>query len=143
MSIGLLAAAPAVLAQATVFNYVSGRRSPLDELAHQHFGRSYRVVDVSERERFVFPRGPGAVSPGPVHVRGRCLEGEVTVLYIIDAQGAVVAPHVAKTDNAILSAPALAKVKEQRFQPARVDGKPAPLLAVTNLQFRCPTGAKA
>ncbi|MGH8247386.1 MAG: energy transducer TonB [Gammaproteobacteria bacterium] len=127
----------------TVFNYVPGKRSPLDELAHQHFGKSYKVVDVGERERLVFPKGPGSVSPSPVYVRGRCLEGDVTVLYIIDVRGSVVSPHVAKTDNAILSQPALEKMREQRFEPAKVDGKHASMLAVTNLQFKCPTRDKA
>jgi hypothetical protein len=129
-------------ALATVFNYVPGVRSPLDEQAHAHFGKSYKVIDVGERERLVFPKGQGPVSPDPVYVRGRCLEGEVTVLYIIDAQGAVVSPHVARTDNAILSGPALAKMKAQRFEPAKVDGKPAAMLAVTRLQFRCPAGSR-
>ena len=69
----LVLAVPTALAQATVFNYVSGKRSPLDDLAHEHYGR----------------------------------------------------------------------VKEQRFEPARVDGKAAPMVAVTNIEFRCPTESKA
>lgn len=135
-------AGAAVAQGPTVFNYVAGERSSLDELAREHYGRSYQVVDIAERGRVVFPKGSGPVSPEPVYVRGRCLEGAVTVLYIIDAGGAVVAPYVAKTDNAILSQPALTKMKEQRFQPAKVDGKAAAMLAVTNLQFKCPTGSK-
>lgn len=126
----------------TVFNYVPGQRSPLDETAHQHFGRSYKVVDVGERERFVFPKGPAAIEPKPVTVRGRCLEGEVTVLYIIDPQGSVLSPYVAKTDNAILSQPALATVKAQHFEPAKLDGKPAAILAVTTLKFTCRSESK-
>lgn len=132
-----------VAAQSTVFNYVGDKRSRLDDLAHEHFGRAYRIVDIGERERFVFPRASGSFEPDPVTVRGRCLEGEVTVLYVISAQGSVVATFVAKTDNAILSQPALAKVKGQRFERAKVDGKPAAMLAVTNLQFKCPNGSKA
>ena len=121
---------------------MGGQRTQLDDLAHEHYGRSYQVVDIAERERVVFPRNSGPVSPEPVYVRGRCLEGAVTVLYIIDAGGAVVSPHVAKTDNAILSQPALTEMKGQRFEPAKVDGKAAAMLAVTNLHFKCPTGSK-
>ena len=138
-----LLAGPALAQKATVYNYVAGERSRIDELVREHFGKSYRVVDVEDRARLVFPKGPQSINPKPVYVRGRCLEGSVTVIFIIDAQGAVVSPHVAKTDNAILSQPALIKMKEQRFEPAKVDGKAAAMAAVTNLQFKCPSESKA
>ena len=138
-----LLAGPALAQKATLYNYVAGERSRIDDLVREHFGKTYRVVDVEDRARLVFPKGPQAINPTPVYVRGRCLEGSVTVIFIIDAQGAVVAPHVATTDNAILSQPALARLKEQRFEPAKVDGKPAAMAAVTSILFKCPIGSKA
>lgn len=126
----------------TVFNYVGGKRSQLDDFAHEHFGRAYRIVDIEDRERFVFPKGPAVEPPKPVLVRGRCVPGIVTVLFIITASGSVAAPHVAKTENAILSAPALERMKARRFEPAKVDGKPAAMIAVTNIQFACPSESR-
>lgn len=138
----LLLAGPAIAQKTTVYNYVEGKRSPLDALAHELFDKAYRVIDVSERERFVFPRGPVAILPKPVSVGGRCLAGAVTVLFIINAEGVIIAPTVAKTDNAILSQPALTALKEQRFLPAKVDGSPAAIVAVTNIDFKCPGDSK-
>lgn len=123
-----------------VFNHVSHQRTAVDKLVHEHFGKLYEVVDVDDREHAYTPpkgtHGFGAPPP-PVYVDGRCIRGNVLVLYVITIEGVVTSPYVAKSANPLLSKFAIARMSERRFQTAQVDGKSVSSVAATQITFSC------
>ena len=122
-----------------IFNHISGQRSQIDELVHQHFGKRYRVIDFNERDHtWVYPRGTWQPAPNPpFYVQNRCASGAVLVLYIISADGSVSDPHVVKSTNPLLADAASRRVVERKFRPGQLDGRPVPTVAATDVQFTC------
>src|SRR5260221_2474682 len=100
-----------------VFNHISGQRTKADNLIHEHFGTLYEVVDVDDREHVYTPprgtRGFGALPP-PVYVDGRCIRGNVLVVYVITIEGAVASPYAARSTNPLLSKFAIERMSERR-----------------------------
>jgi hypothetical protein len=129
-----------------VFNHISGQRTEIDNLIHQHFGKLYEVVDVDDREHAYTPpkgtQGFGALPP-PVYVDGRCIRGNVLVLFVITIEGLVTSPYVAKAGNPLLSKFAIERMSEKRFRTAQVDGKPVSSVASTRITFGCPVQPSA
>jgi TonB family protein len=60
----------------------------------------------------------------PPATRDACIEGPVTVLSIIDEQGYPTRPQVLSAPHSLLAFAALETVREWRFEPATLDGKP-------------------
>ena len=122
-----------------IFNHVSGTRTPLDELVHEHFGKRYRVVDFTEREHtWVYPKGTWKPAPSPpFYVQNRCISGSVLLLYIISADGSVTDPYVVKSTDPLLVEAAIRRMTERRFQPGQLDGRVVPSVAATNVRFTC------
>ena len=52
------------------------------------------------------------------------IQGTVTLLFIVDADGRVKEPKVQKSDHPSFDAPALNAVKRWRFDPGKVGGQP-------------------
>jgi len=63
----------------------------------------------------------------PAEVQKKGIAGTVELTIDIDAQGKVTAAEVASSPDPDLAAAAVAAVKQFRFAPAEVDGKPAPV----------------
>jgi TonB-like protein len=122
-----------------IFNHVSGARTQLDELVHEHFGKRYSVVDFTDREHtWVYPKGTWKPAPNPpFYVQNRCLSGSVLLLYIISADGSVTDPYVVKSTNPLLADAAIRRMTERRFQPGRLDGRFVSSVAATNVRFTC------
>src|SRR5258708_21097804 len=78
-----------------IFNHISGTRTPLDELAHEHFGKRYRHVNFTEREHtWVYPKGTWKPAPGPpFYVPNPCTSGSVLLLYIISTDAPLTDPY--------------------------------------------------
>jgi hypothetical protein len=126
---------------AVVYNHVGAKRTPLDDLVHEHFEHLRRVVDVSDKEHiYLYPHGVGARAPtnGSVYYQGQCISGSVLILYVIELDGSVVLPFVARSGHPALSSAALVRVGTLRFRPALVDGKTVATVAATRYRFRCP-----
>lgn len=124
----------------TIFNVTTGERTELDDLAHEYFGKLYEVVDVNVRERaFVNAKGTsGFGTTAPVYVEGRCVRRNMTVLYVITAEGSVDSTYAAKATDPRLSEAALRAMTQRRFRPTQVDGRVIPIIAATQFAFNCP-----
>jgi hypothetical protein len=123
----------------TVYNHQSGPRGDLDNVAHEHFGARYKVVDFGDDRNWIFPKGLWKPAPNPpVHVRGRCMSGQALVIYVISSKGLVLDPYAVKATHAAIADSATRVMSERRFTPGRLDGREVSSIAATNLRFACP-----
>jgi hypothetical protein len=126
-----------------VYNHIGAERTPLDDLVHEHFDKLRLVADVSGGDRnYVepMPLGPGSGS-GSTPVQEPCVEGTILIIYIIERDGSVALPFVAKSTDAALSIPAIARVDNRQFVPAKLDGQAVASTAVSRYRFTCPPRA--
>ncbi|MFO1012044.1 MAG: energy transducer TonB [Planctomycetota bacterium] len=64
------------------------------------------------------PRAITQVSPTfPAEMRGKKIEGVVSVIFVVDASGKVENPRVEKSSHAAFESPALAAVRKWKFEP--------------------------
>jgi protein TonB len=56
-------------------------------------------------------------------MRGKSLEGVVTVIFVVDSSGKVAGPRVEKSSHAEFDRPALDAVKQWKFEPAVKGGQ--------------------
>ena len=100
----LAAAAPSGMS-AVVYNHIGAQRTPLDNLVHEHFEQFRRVVDVSDKDHtYLYPHGVGAraLTDGSVYYQGQCIDGSVLVFYVIELDGTVVLPFIARSSHPAL-----------------------------------------
>jgi TonB family protein len=71
----------------------------------------------------------------PEKMRHKGVEAEVIIKIKISAKGEVIAAEMIRGDEPFASA-ALAAVKTWRYEPATVDGRPAPFVRLVKLPFR-------
>jgi protein TonB len=93
---------------------------------------------VSEVDPGVKPPRAAAGNAMPVYpekMRHKGVEAEVIIKIKISAKGEVIAAEVIRGDEPFASA-ALAAVKTWRYEPATVDGRPAPFVRLVKLPFR-------
>ena len=130
--------------KATVFNNVSGGRSEVDEAVHERFGKSYRVVDFTNREHaWIYPKGVSGFGPHPaVYLEGRCVSGFALVAYVISIDGRVTDTFVVKSTDSFLGSLAIRSMSERRFEAGKLDGRTVPSIAATRVNFRCPTSSE-
>lgn len=79
----------------------------------------FSMADLDQKPRVLY-------QPGPVldaSARKRT-PGSVTVVFIVDARGRVENPVVQKSSDPALDAPALAAVRQWRFEPGKKNGQP-------------------
>jgi len=126
-----------------VYNHIGAERTPLDDLAHEHFDKLRPLVDVSGGDRSYvepIPLGPRSGS-GSAPVQEPCVEGTILIIYIIERDGSVALPFVAKSTDPALSIPAIARVDSLQFVPAKLDGQAVASAAVSRYRFTCPPRA--
>jgi hypothetical protein len=123
-----------------VFNRVSEVSPAGGNLAREHFGKLYRVVEVDDRaHRYTAPKYlSGLERSQPAHPRAQCLPANAWVLFVVTPEGAVTSPYVVNASATLPPTLAIARVEGMRFQPASLDGKPIPAVADFHLQFLCP-----
>jgi hypothetical protein len=124
-----------------VFNHIVHQRTEVDNLVHEHFDKLYDVVDIDDRQHaYVPPKGIHGfgVPPAPVYFEGRCIRGNVLVLYLITTDGLMASPYVAKSADPRLSELALERMRGRRFKTAQLDGKPISSVAATVIKYSCP-----
>jgi hypothetical protein len=123
-----------------VFNHVSGQRTLMDEAVHEHFEKTYAVVDFTDREHtYTYPKPSSGFGPTqPVYVDNRCLSGNVSVVYVITVAGTVTSAYALKFTDPALAKVAVQRMEARRFQPAQLDGKPVSTIAATQFAFPCP-----
>jgi protein TonB len=82
--------------------------------AEQEFQGAFSMSEIDQRPRPVH-QVAGAY---PAEMRARNVEGVVTLIFIVDDTGRVVNPRVEKSSHPQFEAPALAAVRQWKFEPA-------------------------
>lgn len=92
-----------------------GKGGPLGEANDTAFSMS----EIDQKPRAVFQASPTY----PSEMRGRKIEGVVTVLFVVDETGKVVRQRAEKSNNEAFEKPALDAVKQWKFEPAVKGGQ--------------------
>lgn len=83
------------------------------------------------------PRAIHQVSPMyPSSLRGKKIEGVVTVIFVVDAAGKVSNPRVEKSNNTAFEKPAIDAIKKWKFEPAVKGGQRVACKARQPLRFK-------
>jgi TonB family protein len=98
----------------------TGKAGSLDEKIENAFNLS----EIDQKPRATF-EGPPTY---PADMRGKKVDGVVTLIFIVDASGKVTNPKVEKASHPAFERPALEAVRQWRFEPGlrggqRVDSK--------------------
>lgn len=88
----------------------TGQAGALD----QQLDDAFSLADIDQKPTVVFQTAPLY----PSELRSQKLEGVVSVIFIVDAQGKVVDPRVEKSTNPAFDKPALDAVRQWKFEPA-------------------------
>jgi protein TonB len=92
-----------------------GKAGALDEKMETAFSLS----EIDQKPRAVYQAAP--LYPG--EMRGKKVEGCVTLLFVVDATGKVRNPRVEKSTHPVFEKPALDAVKQWKFEPAVKGGQ--------------------
>lgn len=92
-----------------------GKAGALDESLKSAFSLS----EIDQKPRPIFQSAPVF----PPQLAGKKVEGLVTVLFVVDATGKVSNPRVEKSSHPAFERPAVAAVKQWKFEPAVRGGK--------------------
>jgi len=92
-----------------------GKGGVLDEQMESAFGLS----EIDQKPRAVYQAAPLY----PNEMRGKKIEGVVTLLFVVDASGKVSNPRVEKSTHPAFEKPALDALKQWKFEPAVKGGQ--------------------
>ena len=80
---------------------------------------AFNADDIDQKPRLLFPTSPVY----PAELRGKKLEGDVTVIFVVDDGGRVLTPKAVKSNNTAFEKPALDAIKQWKFEPGLKGGK--------------------
>lgn len=80
---------------------------------------AFSLTEIDQQPRAIFQ----ASAPYPAALRGKKIEGVVSILFVVDPDGKVVRPQVEKSTHAAFDKPALDAVKQWKFEPAIKGGQ--------------------
>jgi TonB family protein len=80
---------------------------------------AFSLAEIDQKPRPLFQSAP--VYPG--EMRGKKLEGIVTVIFVVDASGKVSTPRVETSSHPAFERPALDAIKQWKFEPAVKGGQ--------------------
>lgn len=75
---------------------------------------AFSLTEIDQQPRAIFQ----ASAPYPAALRGKKIEGVVSILFVVDPDGKVVRPQVEKSTHVAFEKPALDAVKQWKFEPA-------------------------
>ena len=75
---------------------------------------AFSLAEIDQKPRAIFQTPPNY----PAEMRGKKVEGVVTVIFVVDADGKVAGPHVEKSTDPVFDGPALSAVGRWKFEPA-------------------------
>ena len=93
----------------------TGKAGALDDKAEGAFS----LDEIDQKPRPIFQGAPIF----PSEMRGKKVEGVVTVIFVVDSSGKVVDPRVEKSSHPAFEKPALDAVKQWKFEPAIKGGQ--------------------
>jgi protein TonB len=109
----------------------TGKAGALEET----LGGAFSLSEIDQKPRVIFQAAPLF----PSEMRGKKVEGEVSVLFIVDAGGKVTDPRVEKSSHPAFEKPALDAVRQWKFEPAVKGGKRVPCKMRQPFRFQQPT----
>jgi periplasmic protein TonB len=80
---------------------------------------AFSLAEIDQKPRAIFQAAPLF----PSAMRGKKMEGVVTVVFVVDAAGKVQSPRVEKSSHAAFEKPALDAIKKWKFEPAVKGGQ--------------------
>ncbi|MDO8349125.1 MAG: energy transducer TonB [Planctomycetota bacterium] len=81
--------------------------------------RAFTLAEIDQQPRANYQGSPVY----PQELRGRKLEGVVSVIFVVDASGKVLDPRAEKSSHAAFEKPAVEAVKRWKFDPAVKSGR--------------------
>jgi protein TonB len=104
-----------------------GKAGTLEEKLDSAFSLS----EMDQKPRAVFQAAPAY----PAAMRGKDVEGVVSVIFIVDASGKVKSPRIEKASHTAFGQPALDAVKQWKFEPGVKAGQRAPCRMRVSIRF--------
>ncbi|TAH36822.1 MAG: energy transducer TonB [Planctomycetota bacterium] len=98
----------------------------------QTLGSAFSLAEIDQKPRAVFQ----ATALYPAEMRGKRLEGLVSVIFVVDASGKVTQQRVEKSSHPAFEKPALDAVKQWRFEPAVKAGQRVPCKMRVPIRFQ-------
>lgn len=105
----------------------TGKAQALDASLEEAFS----MTEIDQKPRVVFRSSPLV----PSEMRGKKVEGSVSILFVVDASGKVQNPRVEKASHAAFEKPALEAVRQWKFEPAVKGGKRVPCKMRVPIRF--------
>lgn len=96
------------------------------------FESAFSLGEIDQKPRAVFQASPVF----PIEMRGKKLEGVVIVLFVVDTNGKVTQPRIEKSSHPVFEKPALAAVKQWKFEPAIKGGQRVPCKMRVPIRFQ-------
>jgi periplasmic protein TonB len=87
----------------------TGRAGELGDTLEEAFS----LAEIDQKPRAIFQESPAI----PSAMRGKKIEGLVTVIFVVDAAGKVENPRVEKSSHTAFESPALSAVRKWKFEP--------------------------
>jgi protein TonB len=106
----------------------TGKAGALDE----QLDNAFSLAEIDQKPRPVFQAAP--LYPG--EMRGKKVEGVVSVLFVVDSSGKVANPRVEKSSHPAFDKPAIEAVKKWRFEPAIKGGQRVACKMRAPIRFR-------
>jgi protein TonB len=88
-------------------------------LGGESLEQAFDPADIDQKPRAVFQTAPNY----PSDMRGKKLEGVVTLIFVVDAEGRVSGPRVESSSNQAFERPALEAVRRWKFEPGLKGGQ--------------------
>lgn len=87
----------------------TGRGGPAEEKIDEAFS----LTEIDQKPRAIFQASPNF----PPQMRGKKVEGVVSLIFVVDANGKVENPRVEKSSHEAFEKPAIAAVRKWKFEP--------------------------
>jgi protein TonB len=85
----------------------------------QKLEEAFSLSEIDQKPRVIFQESPVC----PSEMRGKKIEGTVTVLFVVDANGKVDTTRVEKSSLAVFETPAVNAVRKWKFEPGLRGGQ--------------------
>jgi TonB family protein len=93
---------------------------------------AFSMTEIDQKPRAVFQAAPLF----PAEMRGKKVEGVVTLIFIVDAAGKVSNPKVEKSTHKAFEKPALSAIRQWKFEPAVRGGQRVPCPMRIDIRFQ-------
>lgn len=97
----------------------------------QGIEEAFNLADIDQKPRAVYQGAPLY----PSEMRGKKLEGVVTLIFVVDSDGKVLNPRVEKSSHSAFENPALNAVKKWKFEPGLRGGERVPCKMRVPIRF--------